>query len=302
MSARAWRIVVTGMEGQLALALAERARLRGVDLVRLGRPALDLTRPETIRPALVAARPDLVVNAAAYTAVDRAEAEPEIAAQVNDFAAGEIAAASRALGGPVIQISTDYVYDGAGDQPCREDDAVGPLGVYGRTKLAGERAVAAAQPDHVILRTAWIYSPFGRNFVRTMLDLAATRQEVAVVADQRGSPTSALDLADAVLAVADRLLGNPDDGELRGVVHAAGSGETSWAGLAEAVFALSGSVGGPAARVRPISTGEYPTAARRPANSRLDCTRLARQFGVTLPHWRDSLPACVERLLAERLS
>lgn len=294
------RVAVTGREGQLVQALAERALGTDVTLIAVGRPELDLARPETIAPVLAVARPDLVVNAAAFTAVDRAEGEDAAAFAVNGTGAGEVAKAARSLGLPVIQISTDYVFDGALDRPYREADATGPVSAYGHSKLAGEQAVEAATPDHAILRTAWVYSPFGANFVRTMLRLGQERDEVSVVADQIGSPTSALDIADAVLVVARNLVSRPDDMSLRGVFHMAARDEASWAELAEAVFAEAAAGGRRPVRVRHITTAEYPTAARRPANSRLDGARLAAVHGIVLPDWRGSLKACVARLLTEQ--
>ncbi|PTM41700.1 dTDP-4-dehydrorhamnose reductase [Bosea sp. 124] len=293
------RVVVTGREGQVGRALAERASAAGVTVVTIGRPELDLERPETIGRAFAASRPDVVVNAAAYTAVDLAESEETVAVRVNAVGAGEIAAAARSLGLPLIQISTDYVFDGRLDRPYREDDATGPVSAYGRSKLAGEQAVAAATQDHAILRTAWVYSPFGRNFVRTMLRLGQERAEVSVVADQIGSPTSALDMADAVLAVARNLVSRPEDASLRGVFHMAAQGEASWAEVAEAVFADAVAGGCQPVNVRRIATADYPTPARRPANSRLDGRKLASAHGISLPQWRGSLAACVARLLTD---
>lgn len=290
------RITVTGQSGQVVLAMLERAPT-GVSVTALGRPKFDLERLETIAPALAASRPDIVVNAAAFTAVDLAESEEEAACLVNGAAAGEVAKACTALGIPVIQISTDYVFDGSLDRPYREDDAVGPISVYGRSKLEGERAVAAATADHAILRTAWVYSPFGKNFVRTMLRLAETRDEVGVVADQTGSPTSALDIADAVFTVARNLVANPRDQSLRGVFNMAAQGEAVWADVAEAIFAEREALGGAPVRVRRIATTDYPTPARRPANSRLDSARLAEIHQVRLPQWQDALSTCVRRLL-----
>ena len=190
---------------------------------------------------------------------------------------------------PVIQLSTDYVFDGSNTRPYREDDPTGPLGVYGRSKLAGERAVAAATANHAILRTAWVYAPFGQNFVRSMLRLAATRDSLNVVADQRGCPTSALDIADAVLAVA-RHLADGDDPAGRGTFHMAGAGETTWADFATAILDVSRQYGGPHAVVTPIATADYPTPARRPRNSRL------RRLQARPPAWRD--PARVANLPA----
>lgn len=293
------RITVTGQSGQVVLAMLERAPA-GVSVTALGRPELDLEKLESIAPAIMASRPDLIVNAAAFTAVDLAESEEATAQRVNGAAAGEVAKAAAALGIPVIQISTDYVFDGGLERPYREDDPVGPISAYGRSKLAGERAVASATPDHAILRTAWVYSPFGKNLVKTMLRLAETRDTVGVVADQWGCPTSALDIADAVFAVGKNLLARPDAAELRGLFHMSARGEASWADVAEAIFAERTRLGGSAVQVNRIATSDYPTPAKRPANSRLDCTRLHQIHGVTLPEWAGSLRPCVDRLLTEK--
>lgn len=291
------RIAVTGREGQVARSLVERSHGRsGIDVVTIGRPELDLQRPETILPALRAARPDLVVSAAAYTAVDKAEDEPEVAAAVNAAGAGKVAEAAAALGVPVIHLSTDYVFAGDGNRPYDERDHPEPQSIYGRTKLAGEVAVAAANPRHVILRTAWVYSPFGKNFVKTMLFLAADRDVVRVVADQFGNPTSALDIADAILAIAPQLFGAAPASRF-GVFHLVGAGSTHWAGLAARVFETSRAFGGPWARVEEIGTADYPTRARRPANSRLSTVRLGDAFGWQSPDWRVSCDAVVRRLV-----
>jgi dTDP-4-dehydrorhamnose reductase len=292
------RIAVTGQAGQVVLSMLERGP-PGVTVVPLGRPALDLADLQTIGPAIRAARPDLVVNAAAYTAVDKAESEPELAHRLNGEAAGEVARAAAALGVPVIQISTDYVFDGTLDRPYREDDTPGPVSVYGASKFAGEQAVASATPNHAILRIAWVYSPFGKNFVKTMLRLAETSEEVRVVADQVGCPGSALDISDAIFAVARNLVEQPDAPTLRGIFHMAAEGEAAWADVAEAIFAERARLGGAPVRVRRIATTDYPTPARRPANSRLDSTKLERLHGVRLPQWRESLAACVGRLLRD---
>ena len=290
------RLVVTGSQGQVVRALAECGPQLDVDVIALGRPQLDLLTPATIFGALETAKPDVVVSAAAYTAVDLAESNAAEAHSVNAAGAGEVARAAASLGVPVVHLSTDYVFDGALDRPYREDDPTGPVGAYGRSKLAGEQAVAAANPDHVILRTAWVYSPFGKNFVRTMLNLAATREEINVVADQHGSPTSAHDIADGVIRVARNLKSNAAP-NLRGVFHMTAQGEATWAEFAEAIFAASRAAGGPFSRVKPIPTTDYPTPARRPANSRLDNAKLAREHGVSLPHWRDALAICMARLV-----
>lgn len=291
------RLVVTGTEGQVARSLAERASGAGVEIITLGRPELDLAGPaEKIIAAVEETRPDVIVSAAAYTAVDKAESEPELAFAVNEEGARSVAKAAKRLDVPLIHLSTDYVFDGSKDTPYVEEDATGPTGVYGASKLAGENAVLTEHADCAILRTAWVYSPFGANFVKTMLRLAGGRDEVGVVADQRGNPTSALDIADGILRVA-RNLADSSDSNLRGIFHMTAAGEASWAEFAEATFAASAEAGGPSARVRPIRTADYPTAAKRPANSRLDCTKLAHAHGVSLPDWHSSLKEVVSRLV-----
>jgi dTDP-4-dehydrorhamnose reductase len=272
--------------------------MEDVEILFAGRPRLDLTRVETIAPTIEAVRPDIVVSAAAYTAVDQAEHEPELAFAINATGAGEVARAAASVGVPIIQLSTDYVFDGALDRPYREDDAPGPQSVYGASKLAGEEAVAAANPRHLVLRTAWVYSPFGKNFVRTMLRLAAKHDEVSIVSDQCGNPTSALDIADGILAIA-RQLRERTDFDQWGIYHLAGSGATNWADFAVEIFGLSRSLGGPAARVRPIATNDYPTIARRPANSRLETKKLSRVFGHFIPDWRGSCRCVIGRLLEQ---
>jgi dTDP-4-dehydrorhamnose reductase len=293
------RMAVTGRHGQVARALTEAGASLDVLVIPLGRPELDLGKPETIEESLSAAAPDIVVNAAAYTAVDQAEGEPELAFAVNGTGAGAVAAAAQALRVPIIHLSTDYVFDGIKTSAYVEEDSVAPASAYGATKLAGEQAVAAATGQHVILRTAWVFAPYGKNFVRTMLALAETRNEVRVVADQLGSPTYAPDLAVAIVAVARNLLRNPSDPSLRGIFHLAGSGETTWAGFASAIFAFLAARGLRTPALTPIASAEYPSSARRPANSRLNSTKLARVHGIELPSWRDSLGICLERLIGE---
>ena len=292
------RIAVTGRTGQLVQSLLAQAEIAGVTVIPVGRPELDLARPESVRQALAATKPDCIVNAAAYTAVDKAEAEPDLAMHINGEGAGEVASTAAAFGVPLVQISTDYVFDGLAPRPWLESDPTGPLSSYGRSKLSGEEAVMASGADWTILRTAWVYSPYGANFVKTMLRLAESRDEIGVVSDQLGSPTSAPDLAEAIIAVAKALVAHPGDAALRGVFHAAGMGEASWADLAEAVFAASAALGRPSARVRRIATVDYPTPARRPANSRLDGSLLAARHGLRLPPWQYSVQTCVATLLA----
>ncbi|WP_439493687.1 dTDP-4-dehydrorhamnose reductase [Bosea sp. (in: a-proteobacteria)] len=291
------RITVTGQMGQVVLSMLERAPL-AVAVTALGRPVLDLEQLASICPAIVATRPDIIVNAAAFTAVDLAESQEAAAQRVNGAAAGEVARAAAELGVPVIQISTDYVFDGSLDRPYRENDAIGPISAYGRSKLAGEEAVAATTPNHAILRTAWVFSPFGKNFVRTMLRLAETHNEIGVVADQAGCPTNALDIGDAIFSVARNLVERPSDPSLRGVFHMGARGEAVWADVAEAIFMERERLGGKPVRVKRIATSDYPTPARRPANSRLDSSKLQTFHGVGLPHWQASLAHCVRRLLS----
>ncbi len=294
------RIAVTGLTGQVVQSLAERGPLAGHEILPVGRPALDLASGDgdAIRAALAATRPDAIVSAAAYTAVDKAESEPDLAFAINATGAGHVAAAAAKLGVPLVHLSTDYVFAGNGVRAWYEDDATGPQGVYGASKLAGEEAVLAACANAAVLRTAWVYSPFGANFVKTMLRLAESRDEVGVVADQTGNPTSALDIADGVLAVVENLAISTDP-VLRGVFHMTGAGETHWAGFAKAIFAASAARGGPAARVKAIAAADYPTPAARPANSRLDCSRLAAVHKIRLPEWHSSLAIVIERLVAQ---
>src|SRR5260370_1933624 len=263
------RIGVTGGHGQVARALTETGPQLGVEIVPLGRPELDLAAPETIGRALAAGAQNNVVNAAGYAAVDQAEREPQKANAINASGAGAVAASARALGVPFVHLSTDYVFDGLKAVSYTEGDEVAPTSVYGASKLTGERMVAAISFDHVILRTAWVYAPYGKNFVRTMLALSQSRDEVRVVADQHGCPTYAPDIAIAVIRIAQSVLKNCADSDLRGVFHLAGSGETNWAGFAGAIFAFLAEKGLRRPILTPISSAEYPTPARRPANSRL---------------------------------
>jgi dTDP-4-dehydrorhamnose reductase len=292
------RLVVTGTQGQVARALQE-TQAPGMEIIALGRPIMDLADRTSVARALREAAPDVIVNAAAYTAVDDAEKERDAAFAINEAGARAVAEAASALGAPVIQLSTDYVFDGAKAGRYVETDATGPVGAYGASKLAGERAVAAVADNHVILRCAWVYSPFGKNFVRTMLRLAETRDEVGVVADQHGGPTSAHDIAGACVKIALNLLMR-DDTALRGVFHLAPQSEATWADFAEAIFAGAEARGAKGARVKHISTAEFPTPAKRPANSRLDASKLAAVHQVRLPDWRQSLDLCLDRLIAPK--
>lgn len=288
------RILVTGRSGQLANSLAERAAHRpDLELIALGRPEFDLEITEQIAEQIGAVRPDLVINAAAYTAVDKAEAEPDRVFAINRDGAAAAARAAASLGVPFVHISTDYVFDGCKAQPYKEIDDTGPLNVYGRSKLEGERAVLAAHPEALILRTSWVFSPFGSNFLKTMLRIGAERSTLRVVSDQIGNPTSALDLASVILEISPALRR-----EKGGLYHLTGGGSTSWHGFAEFVFRESAQRGGPAPEVEAISTSEYKTAAARPVNSRLDDAAFASRFGVRLRPWTTAVAEVVARCLS----
>jgi dTDP-4-dehydrorhamnose reductase len=290
--------LVIGRSGQLALGLAERAKAEGRPMVFAGRPDVDLEDPDSLRHAVLSSGAGIVINAAAYTAVDRAEDEPDRAWAQNVEGPRSLAEAARDVGAQLIHVSTDYVFDGSGDVPRREGDPTGPASVYGRTKLAGEEAIRAVLPGHAIVRTAWVYSPFGRNFVKTMLDLARTRPGLRVVGDQVGNPTSALDLADGLLALVRMWEREPARG-IGTTYHLAGTGAASWAEFAEEIFALSAARGGPSASVEAIATADWPAKAPRPLNSRLDSSLFAETFGYRAPPWQESLALVVERLLSE---
>ena len=292
------RMFVVGEHGQMAQALGRECARRGHVASLAGRATADVTDRAALTAAIANFRPDLVVNAAAYTAVDKAEDEPDRAHRVNRDGATNGAAAASATGAPLIHISTDYVYDGRKPTPYVETDAVAPLGAYGASKLAGEAAIVALGAHPVILRTSWLCSADGSNFVKTMLRLAGQRDEIGVVDDQWGAPTFAADLAHAIVSIGEVLLSSGNRASLGGVYHAAGAGETTWCRFARAIMKASAERGGPSCRVRAIATSDYPVRARRPANSRLDCTKLERTFGIRLPPWQSSLDACLDELLA----
>lgn len=284
------RVLVFGTTGQLARELLRRAP-PGVTLTALGRDRADLGDPAACARAVAEAKADLVINAAAHTAVDLAESEPALADTVNGTAPGAMATAAAKRGLPFLHVSTDYVFDGSGTKAWREDDPVAPLGAYGRSKLLGERLIADAGGNSVILRTAWVFSAHGKNFVKTMLRLGADRETLSVVDDQRGGPTAAADIADALFTIA-RAFG---DGRGRpGIYHFAGAPTVSWADFAEAIFAASSLPSKPA--VTRIPTSAYPTPAQRPANSALDCSRILATYGIKQPDWRESLSDVIKEL------
>ena len=282
-------ILLFGANGQVG---AEAARIAatapGLNLVALDRASCDLTQPDAAREAILSRRPAAVVNVAAYTAVDKAETERDLAFRINADAVGEMAQACAACGARFVHISTDYVFNGEADAPLPESAVVDPLNVYGETKLAGEIKTATATDDFVILRTSWVYSAFGGNFVKTMLRLGAERTALNIVGDQRGAPTPAAAIASACLSIA----GSPGP---TGVYHFQGAPETTWAQFAEAIFAEAKL---PVA-VTAITTAEYPTPAKRPLYSVLDCSAVKRDFGIEQPDWRADLGGLVQALLAE---
>lgn len=288
------KILVLGRTGQLATSLHRRGSKRsGLAMQFAGRAELDLNRPGMARARILADRPDLVINAAAYTAVDKAESEPDAAMRLNADAPAEAAAAAREIGAGFVHVSTDYVFDGTGDRPWREADPVAPQNAYGRTKLAGEEQVRAAHPGALILRTAWVYGPTPPNFVNTMLRLANSRSELKIVDDQHGCPTHSDDLADVILALAGRW-----DEAAGLVLHAAGSEVTSWAGFARGIFAASAALGGPSATVIPCTSAEFAAPASRPSNSRLSGDLLEKRFGLVVPGWTKRIDETVAALLA----
>lgn len=290
-------ILVTGGSGQLAQALAEAAGARPVRVV--GRPDFDFDRITGLPAVLAAAKPALVINAAAYTAVDRAESDAAAAWRANRDGPAVLAAYCAAAGIPLIHVSTDFVFDGSKGAPYTENDAPNPTSVYGASKLAGEQAVLAACPQAVVLRTSWVYAARGRNFVLTMLNLASTRDRLRVVADQRGCPTAAADLAEAILCIADAIAREGWQDRFGGIFHAAGGGETTWHGLASAAITRAGAHGQkqPEA-IEAITSAEFPTPVTRPADSRLDCSRLEQVFGLRLPQWEVALDRTLARIFA----
>ena len=288
------RILLLGAGGQLGMQLKQ-ALAGNVDLTALARTDLDFSSAAAIRAAIRDANPEIVINAAAYTAVDKAESEPEPARLVNAVAPGVIAEELAKTSGWLIHYSTDYVFDGSGVKPWIETDPTGPLGVYGQTKLDGELAIAAAGCNHIILRTSWVYAAEGRNFLHTMLRLGRERDQLKVVDDQIGAPTTAEALTEATQAVLRQLSVAGED--TSGIYHLACAGETSWCGFAKAIFADFASRQKPP-EVLPIPTEAYPTPAKRPRNSRLNCDKFVRKFGFQMPAWQDALHQVAQSILS----
>ncbi|MGY3083045.1 dTDP-4-dehydrorhamnose reductase [Pseudomonas fragi] len=284
------KILISGKTGQVAVELQKHLAGLG-ELIVLGRDVLDLNQPDQIRAQVRAHKPDLLIIAAAHTAVDQAENEPELAFAINAIAPGVFAEEAAALGIPLIHYSTDYVFDGRKPAPYTEDDATNPLGVYGKSKLAGELAIAASGAQHLILRTSWVYSTHGKNFLLTMQRLLQERSELRVVADQIGAPTWAGTIAQSTRALIERW--QSGDAAAWGTYHLTASGETSWFGFTQAIAGHLTAQGKACATLEPIPASAYPTPAARPQNSRLDCSKLAREWGVTQPDWEAALSACL---------
>lgn len=289
-------IAVIGANGQVARALQRAGASREIDLVVAGRPVIDISSNVSVRRVLDGIAPGIVINAAAYTAVDQAESDEAAAFRVNRDGPHYLAKWCAANDVPLIHISTDYVFDGTKQTAYRETDVCRPLNAYGRSKVAGEDAVRDALREHVIVRTAWVYSADGRNFLKTMLRLGAERDVVEVVADQHGTPTSADDIAAALLNIADvTMRANAD--VAWGTYHLVAGGETSWHGFAKQIFSVVACDGHKAPRVEPILTESYPTPAARPRNGVLDTTEIHRAFGIALPPWQHGVALCVRQLM-----
>jgi dTDP-4-dehydrorhamnose reductase len=293
------RFLLVGGTGQVGEEFRALALPADVGVVAPGRSALDLQDAEAIARMIAAEPWSAVINAAAYTAVDRAETDEAVAFAVNAGAPSRLAIETGRRGIPFVHISTDYVFDGSKGSPYVEQDAPAPLNVYGRSKLAGEDAVRAANPRHMILRTSWAYSPHRMNFVKTILRLAAERDRLTVVADQRGCPTAARDIAKACRDVALRCASAPGQAPY-GVYHFAGAGEASWFELAAAIIDIRAAWRAKSPQVVPVRSADYPTRAARPLDSRLDCSAIVREFGVSLRPWREALEETIDRLLANK--
>ncbi len=290
-------ILITGGAGQVGLELARAEWPATVRLHLPTRDQLDLGDADAVRAAFAATPFKAVINSGAYTAVDRAETEVAAAFAANAMGPAILAEVTRAAGIPLIQVSTDYVFDGSGERDYAETDPVGPLGVYGASKLAGEVAVTTGNPRSVVMRTAWVLSPHRANFLKTMLRLAADRPTLRVVEDQEGCPTSARDIAEALKTIALRMIDDPD--APTGVYHFVNAGSTTWAGLAREIMALSAARGGHTATVEGITTADYPTPARRPSNSRLDTFKITRDYGIAPRPWKDAVAEIVAELIPE---
>lgn len=293
------RLLVLGGTGQVGTELRALAQLEGAEVIAPSRSALDLTDRDALSRTIAAGPWSAVINAAAYTHVDQAETEKSEAFALNAEMPGWLATYTANRGIPLVHISTDYVFDGRKGAPYVETDATAPLNIYGRSKLEGEKVVRAGNPHHVILRTSWIYSPYGRNFVKTMLRLAKERDCLTVVNDQRGCPTAAREIAQACLRIAQRAAEEPADVPY-GTFHFAGAGEATWCEFAREIVTLAAARVHRLPQVLPIRTADYPTPALRPADSRLDCAAIAQSFGLAPPPWRKALKETIDRLFIDR--
>jgi len=294
------RIAVTGKEGQVARSMLAIGADSGVEIVAVGRPELDLTDPTSVLSALHATRPDAIVSAAAYTAVDKAESEQDLAFAINGAGAGAVAKAADKLGVPLLHLSTDYVFDGTNTERYVESDPTAPTSAYGASKLEGERQVAGETSNHAIFRTAWVYSPYGANFLKTMLRLGETRESLSVVADQYGCPTSAEDIAHALIVAARKMIEDGND-YYRGIFHLTGSGVANWADFAREIFKAAEAHGRKPVNVTSITSDQYPSPVKRPANSRLSGEKLERIYRIVLPDWQTSTRNVVNSLLSQTL-
>jgi dTDP-4-dehydrorhamnose reductase len=292
------RIAVTGKEGQVVRSMRELGPVMDVEVIAVGRPELDLMDPDTVLRALKAAKPDAIVSAAAYTAVDRAEADCEVAFAVNGKGAEAVAKAARMLRVPLLHLSTDYVFDGTKIGRYVETDLTAPASVYGASKLMGERLVAATMDDYAIFRTAWVYSHHGQNFLRTMLRLGQNHSTLAIVADQRGCPTSAIDIGRAMILAARKLVVS-NDNNLRGLFHLTGSGEATWADFAREIFSAAEAHGRQPVVIDAITSDQHASIAKRPRNSRLSTEKLLKSYGIALPDWQHSAKDVVNILLSQ---
>ena len=294
------KVLVIGRIGQVGHELARAAWPLGLAAEFVERDQFDLGNPDEVKRAVVAVRPRIVINAGAYTAVDQAESERDAAFAINRDGPAALAGACREIGAALVHFSTDYVFDGAKPGPYTEDDPVCPLSAYGASKAAGDAAIAKALDRHVILRTSWVYSAAGHNFVKTMLRLGAERDELRIVDDQHGAPTAAAELARAAIHIAPAVDAGKQDGF--GVFNFTGAGATTWCGFARAIFAGAAERGAKVPlRVQPIATEDYPLPAPRPRNSRLDCVKIAHAYGLAAKPWQDSLSDCLDELIGPAL-
>jgi dTDP-4-dehydrorhamnose reductase len=292
------KIVVLGRSGQLGWELRHKLACLG-QVVTIGLPEIDLEDPATLRKALRAAEPAVIVNAAAYTAVDKAESEPELAMAINGTAPGVLAEEAKRLGSILVHYSTDYVFDGSKQGAYFETDAPNPMNVYGKSKLAGDEAIQSSGCKYLILRTSWVYAARGNNFLLTMLRLAGERAELRIVDDQTGAPTSSECIAQATAGILAQLLSPTSNGldGRDGIYNLTNAGETTWFGFAQSLLnKAAGTMGTNIPKLIPIPTSEFPRPARRPANSRLSCQRIEEAFGVRMPHWKEALSLVLESL------